>query len=560
MKIQTGIFKRIILCFALVFALELALASPPELPVLIYGKVIAESGEGIGGVEVKASWIEGSNIKSTFSRTSDGDLKGTYKFFIQETSGINNIKIEASGESVLFKAEKGLMIEAPNIVIKKQETNPTIIDYLSGIFNEEEEKEVTDESTSPYDFPEQKQLDLSDEEIEEEPIEEKENETIQDEKPETEPEEKPKINYSIYEINRTISPDNHFSPIIDRLDDEIYVCEGEKLVEFFNVSDRDGDEMIVWTSSELFYLEKIKSEKGYSKIMMFSDTITKEDIGTHQITVFASDEEYADIKEITISVIEVNSKPMIETIPLMTVSLEGGNKDFFYKIHAEDFETNELDYSLNILNGKNIFNINNNGEITASFTKSDIGVYNLKVCVKDKRVESVSNLCGDKGPNEACEECSLTVTEKNIPPEISKSYPEENKINFSYKTEISFQVHGEDADGTVPDVYWYVKDVLEKHDRGNKSSYFTYSSPCMEGREIKIKAVITDGILNETKQWTLDQKSCHNENLTNIDLGFSKVNPIIIAVLSFIFLTLGVILIMAAIRFLRLKKKMEELR
>ncbi len=578
MKTQTGIFKKLTVYFAIMLALGLAFASPPEIPVLIYGKVVTDSGDGLGGVDVKASWVEEGELKSAVSKTLEGDLEGQYKFFIQPSSSINNIKLESLGESVLFKAESGLINHAPDIVVEDKRTTSALIDYVSSIFGGDEEESVETLPKSPEaplvdevegdlekgeisGYSEGRGVEESlTEEYESEIIEEGGEELIEENVSLTKDKAGSNINYSYYESNREISSDNHFSPVIDRLNEEIYVCEGEKLIEFFNVSDRDGDETIVWTSSDKFYLETINSEKGYSKIMLFSDVIEKEDVGDYPVKVFASDKEYVDIKEITIFALEVNSKPIIRPIPLMTIPLRGDDYDFSYLVYADDLETTGLSYSLNTLSGKNIFKINDKGEISSFLKKSDVGVYDLEVCVVDEGVESVSNLCGGKGPNEVCEKFSLTVTENNSPPEILKKYPEGSFVNFSSENEVSFNLEGDDGDGTVPDVYWYVDGVLEKHDRGSKYSSFTYSSPCVEGREVNVRSVITDGLLNDTEEWVLNQEYCDSEEMSSLEFRFVDFNFSFRVVLSILFLALGFVLILVAIRFLRLRKMMEVLK
>ena len=79
-----------------------------------------------------------------------------------------------------------------------------------------------------------------------------------------------------------------------------------------------------------------------------------------------------------------------------------------------------------------------------------------------------------------------------------------------------FNVSVYDADGTLPDVDWYVDDVLIEHDENSSFNEFVYSFGCkIEGNFI-VRAFATDGELNDSVEWnfSVSKVSCERSPLS----------------------------------------------
>lgn len=139
---------------------------------------------------------------------------------------------------------------------------------------------------------------------------------------------------------------------------------------------------------------------------------------------------------------------------------------------------------------------------------SYLGVHNISVCVNDTGIDNPHkniSLCGQDGSSiTSCDNFSLTVTNENRAPNITNYYP----INLSFNADgydtLYFNVSEYDPDGTFPDVYWYVDDILKEYDSGGSlTDDFSYIFGCDISGIHPVKAFITDGELNDSVQWNV---------------------------------------------------------
>jgi len=318
------------------------------------------------------------------------------------------------------------------------------------------------------------------------------------------------------------------APIILNLSDNIYVCENQFLSHLFNVNDFDEDVL----SSDIspknpFYLSFFDYiNLTDSQYEIFSGIIDKGDIGginngfkIYSETISIFDEEYSDSKNINITAIEVNNAPVISSITTKTIWNLGENNTLYYDFNFTDIEDGDenngnLNFTINFSNNGDLFNITSGGIINFSADNTTaLGVYNISVCVEDLGLtnphENIS-LClplGDSIPITSCESFSLTVTDENRNPNITNYYPLNLSFSSGSTTNLYFNITKTDPDGTIPDGFWYVDDVEKELDQGNSLDEFYYNFGCgVSGNHI-IKAIISDGELNDSIQWNISLRS-----------------------------------------------------
>jgi len=69
---------------------------------------------------------------------------------------------------------------------------------------------------------------------------------------------------------------------------------------------------------------------------------------------------------------------------------------------------------------------------------------------------------------------------------------------------LNFLINTLDADGTVPDVYWYVDNVLKETDAGSlglNTSNFSYTFGCGVSGSHNVLVVVSDGLAETSLQW-----------------------------------------------------------
>lgn len=309
-------------------------------------------------------------------------------------------------------------------------------------------------------------------------------------------------------------------PIILDLLENIYACEGNFLDYPVRVMDIDGD-IPVGTLNPLdpfyiIYFSKIDSITNSYKLI--SATLSKADAGgvngifkNYLETVFMSDGLAVDSKQFNITVIEINNLPFIENIGVKTVWTHGDNNIFDYKVDVSDIEDGNSDSGNLIFNisfsGDKLFNISQNGTMYFKPNPSQIGVYNVSVCVRDLGLENPHpniSLCNQDGRSlQPCNNFSLTVTDRNRAPEIINYFPRNLSLEISGEENIFFNITSYDPDQTIPDIYWYVDDEIKKYDSMKSRSNFSFSYICGFGGRSVIKAIVTDGELNSSVQWNI---------------------------------------------------------
>lgn len=304
------------------------------------------------------------------------------------------------------------------------------------------------------------------------------------------------------------------APIIQTLDDNVYLCENNYLSYYFNTTDVDEDIL----SSDIsprnpFYARAILRYLNTTITEIYSGTLGKNKIGVYGENVSVSDGQYSDSKNINISVIEINNPPSIGAIGVHTIWTSGENSSFYKQVLVTDTEDGNQDsgnfsFNISFLNSGNLFNISNIGVMNFSANSSiSTGVYNISICARDNGIASIHqniSLCGQTGQNSTiCQNFSLTVTNENRAPNITSYYPLNLSLGADGRDTLYFNVSKYDADGTVPDTYWYVDNSQKQYNSGNTTDEFRYIFGCgVSGAHI-VKAVVTDGLSNASVEWNV---------------------------------------------------------
>lgn len=295
-----------------------------------------------------------------------------------------------------------------------------------------------------------------------------------------------------------------------------HICEGKYFSYVFNVTDVDENSISSSLSSysPFFVSNQNSLNLTFSNFEIFSGVLQKTHVGVHQQNVSVTDGTYADSRMFNISVLAINNAPAVANIGVQTVWLTGDYSRFYKQVSVQDLEdgtenSRNLTFNITFLSGAQIFNISINGTMLFSPTIADLGIYNIRVCASDLGA-SYPNLstCGQDGRNlSACVNFSLTITDANRAPEILSYYPRNLSLNISSTDELAFNITYYDPDLTIPDLYWYVDNILKNYVSGSNSAWFNWTFGCGVSGDHNIKAVVTDGNLSSFIQWNLSVNS-----------------------------------------------------
>jgi len=319
------------------------------------------------------------------------------------------------------------------------------------------------------------------------------------------------------------------APIIEYIAPEIYTCENDEIAYYFNVTDIDEDYPTagVFPSNPFFaeYLYNYNLSLIKKVYWIFSGTLAN---GEYKDRLVKVDDNYnetccIDTKYTNITVIEINDAPSMEIIGVQTkVWIRGENITFNRQVQVNDKEDGNqndgnLIFNLTILNSTgsevNLFNISLNGTMNYTSNETQIGIYDIRLCVTDKGIENphekIIEVCEQDGSAiTVCQDFSLTVTDENRPPTITSYYPKNLSLSVAGTDNLYFNITKYDPDGTLTDSYWYVDDIMVRYSSGMGDyglfDEFEYSFGCGVSGEYIVKAEITDGLLNDSVEWTLN--------------------------------------------------------
>ena len=304
------------------------------------------------------------------------------------------------------------------------------------------------------------------------------------------------------------------APILENISSLSYACEGDSFIYRFNASDDDEDILSsdITPKNPFFITQPSALSETLRTATVYSGQLIKSKVGNYSVAISVYDQAHSDSRDMNISIIEINNAPNVQNIGVQTAWPSGENSTFYKVAQVSDIESGNQDsgnfsFNLTFLSGNKFFDISNLGVMNATANSSLIGVYNISLCVTDRKISNIHpniSLCGQDGSNiTSCQNFSLTITDENRPPTIITYYPLSFSGNVLGATSIQFNISEYDPDGTLPDTYWYVDGVLEEYDAGSSSDYFTYSFGCGFSGNKTIRAEITDGLANDSLEWEM---------------------------------------------------------
>ena len=327
------------------------------------------------------------------------------------------------------------------------------------------------------------------------------------------------------------------APVLDSINSSISVCENASLDYRFNATDLDEDTLYFSINPvNPFYIETASTNLTGAEARIYvglaGSVLNKDYVGTYDTTISVSDirtaeggasEAETDTAKTNITVIEINNVPVIDTIGVQTVWTSGESNSFLNQIDisdTEDGDENSGNFSINITfaNGEDLFEISENGTMDYTPSVGDVSTtpYDITVCVTDlglpagKIHENIS-LCGQDGLNRTdCESFQLTVTSSNRAPTISSTVPVDQSPSTLGTSAIEFSISDSDADGTIPDAYWYIDGVFAEYDTGSSSDSFSKVFGCGVSGTRNVSVDVTDGALNSSYSWdvTVQEVAC----------------------------------------------------
>ncbi len=309
------------------------------------------------------------------------------------------------------------------------------------------------------------------------------------------------------------------APFFGSINSSMFLCENTTLSYFFDVTDLDAQVLqLALTPTDPFYLDTIFTSGAITTtVQLFSGIINEDDCTSsgkdwkvHNEKIEVTDGYYSDTAYTNITVIRLNDAPVIANIGVQTVWTSGDDSTFYKQVAVTDEESGNqnsgnLSFSISFP-GSRLFNITNNGIMNFTPNSSQVGVYSVRVCVNDTGIANphvnISSLCGQSGNSmTTCQNFSLTVTNQNRAPTITSYYPQDLTPSVSGLDALNFNISKYDPDRTIPDTYWYVDSVFQEYDSGSSIDTFTYSFGCGVSGIKKVKAEITDGLLNDSVEW-----------------------------------------------------------
>ncbi len=327
------------------------------------------------------------------------------------------------------------------------------------------------------------------------------------------------FNRKAFDVSLTVQ--DNILPIILLFTNETYVCEGNFIDFPVRVLTWDGiaPEATLSIMNPFYIIFYSNIDSITNEFRIVSSTLSKDDAGgvnrgwkTYPEIIFMSRKNLVASKNLNITVIEINNAPIIENIGVHTIWTHGDNDNFNHQVNVSDIEdgdSNSFNMSFNIIfSGNKLFSITQNGTMYFKPKDSDIGVYNISVCVADNGIKNthpkIIEICESDGGNlTSCNNFSLTITNENRPPIIINHSPENLSQVISNNNEIYFNITNYDPDRTIVDAYWYVDGILKKYDPQATQSNFSFSYICGFSGKSNITVSITDGELNDSLQWNI---------------------------------------------------------
>lgn len=239
-------------------------------------------------------------------------------------------------------------------------------------------------------------------------------------------------------------------------------------------------------------------------------TPSASEVGFQIVRIYATDGELVDYQNVGFTVIEVNDKPVLQSIGSKTIRV---NESLYINADANDEEdgsdpATNLTFNVTFLTGTKFFDIDPlTGVVNVTTNDSSNGTYLVRICVNDTRLSNphvnATSVCGDGNSKSDCEDVSITVTSANRAPNITSYLPLTN-MTINETEQINFSVTADDPDGGLLTFYWYKGGIQVAYNYSiyNFSNY-TFSTSLGDAGKYNITINVSDGALNATLTWVI---------------------------------------------------------
>ena len=250
-------------------------------------------------------------------------------------------------------------------------------------------------------------------------------------------------------------------------EDRLTALEDQPYLVDYNATDED-DDPLAWSLSSNASFLTINTTTG-----LLSGTPFQEDVGEYWVNVTVSDGELFDYHNFTLTVLEVNEKPLITATDLTQV-----DEDAFYQQHylAVDEEGDELVWELKT--NADFLNLEpSTGNLTGSPTQEDVGSYWVNVTVSDGELFDYHNF-------------TLTVIEVNDPPILSITSPANDS---TVKEELKLEGMVQDPDSAIEKVELQINSGGWIQALGTNEWRFTIDTLSLVNGQHNITVRVSDG-------------------------------------------------------------------
>lgn len=306
------------------------------------------------------------------------------------------------------------------------------------------------------------------------------------------------------------------SPVMDPTDAEIVICEGASLSYVVPVTDSDSSSLSAGIYPDGDFYARVAGSQESPYLEIFSGNLTKSQANKiYSRTIYVSDGEFIDTRDINITVLEVNNPPLL--YPLGAFTMLTTDESFTKQLIIYDAESGSdpRDFDFTVLSDPALpITIDPSGVLTISNEESVPGLYKITVCATDRGIDDLSGkigLCSDDILfKTTCQNMDLAIVTQNSQPTIL-SHDSTNLSRVFGTDFLFFEVYTFDPDGTVPSIQWTVDDELVKVSQGKAISRLDYSIGCGVSGRHHVLVEISDGILNDSYRWSFDviKTACH---------------------------------------------------
>jgi len=236
----------------------------------------------------------------------------------------------------------------------------------------------------------------------------------------------------------------------------------------------------------------------------YTFTAGYDDAGVYNVTVVVSDGLAEASHEWTLTVLDVNRAPTIDSYtplePEPQVD-EGDNLNFTHT--SSDPDEDPLSYSWLLDNLEQA--TNQNWTYTPSYEEA--GTHNVTLVVSDS------------GGLFDSQQWNVTVNDINRPPIIDDYYPPADPIILEGESQ-KFNITKSDLDGDPLTVTWW----LNQSDTGETSDSYTYTANYESAGTYNVTVVVSDGLSQTSYQWTLTVTNVERDiAITNLTLSKNVV-------------------------------------